>query len=269
MGLFEKKYCDVCGEKIRFLGSKKLEDGSLCKSCEGKLSPWFTDRRQSTVAGIREQLRYREQNRARADVFQANRVLGEGNRLLIDDGRGWFTVCMSGHDLKDNPDVLSFNQVKDCQVQVEHSRTEETTQDADGKTVSYDPPRYTYSYRFHLVIQVDHPWFSEMKFQINRNTVKIQTGLPIESPVQFLSPLFKRYTPDVPDTDHSPEYQAVQALGEDMRLALLRQDRPAEASAPQPGEAENIIPRIACPACAAVSLPDENGCCPYCGQRLL
>ena len=26
MGLFDKKYCDICGEKIGFLGNCKLED---------------------------------------------------------------------------------------------------------------------------------------------------------------------------------------------------------------------------------------------------
>ena len=25
MGLFEKKYCDICGEKIGLLGNRKLE----------------------------------------------------------------------------------------------------------------------------------------------------------------------------------------------------------------------------------------------------
>ena len=50
MGLFDKKYCDVCGAKIGFLGNRKLEDGNLCKDCAGKLSPFFSDRRNSTVA---------------------------------------------------------------------------------------------------------------------------------------------------------------------------------------------------------------------------
>ena len=36
MGLFDKKYCDVCGAKIGFLGNRKLEDGNLCKDCAGK-----------------------------------------------------------------------------------------------------------------------------------------------------------------------------------------------------------------------------------------
>ena len=29
MGLFDKKYCDICGEKIGLLGNRKLDDGNL------------------------------------------------------------------------------------------------------------------------------------------------------------------------------------------------------------------------------------------------
>ncbi len=36
MGLFSKKYCDVCGEKIGLLGNRKLEDGNLCKGVRQK-----------------------------------------------------------------------------------------------------------------------------------------------------------------------------------------------------------------------------------------
>ena len=63
MGLFDKKYCDICGEKIGLLGNRKLEDGNLCKDCAKKLSPWFSDRRRSTVEDIKGQLAYREENR--------------------------------------------------------------------------------------------------------------------------------------------------------------------------------------------------------------
>ena len=52
MGLFDKKYCDICGEKIGLLGNRKLENGNLCKNCARKLSPWFSDRRGSTVEEI-------------------------------------------------------------------------------------------------------------------------------------------------------------------------------------------------------------------------
>lgn len=53
MGLFDKKYCDICGEKIGLLGNRKLENGNLCKDCAGKLSPFFSDRRNSTVEEIK------------------------------------------------------------------------------------------------------------------------------------------------------------------------------------------------------------------------
>lgn len=77
MGLFDKKYCDICGEKIGLLGNRKLEDGNLCKDCAKKLSPWFSDRRSSTVSEIKEQLAYREKNRERAAQFRTTRSYGE------------------------------------------------------------------------------------------------------------------------------------------------------------------------------------------------
>ena len=62
MGLFDKKYCDICGEKIGLLGNRKLEDGNLCKDCARKLSPFFSERRSSTVEDIKRQLAYRAEN---------------------------------------------------------------------------------------------------------------------------------------------------------------------------------------------------------------
>jgi branched-chain amino acid transport system substrate-binding protein len=53
MGLFDKKYCDFCGEKIGLLGNRKLEDGNMCKDCAKKLSPFCDDRRSSTVEHIK------------------------------------------------------------------------------------------------------------------------------------------------------------------------------------------------------------------------
>lgn len=73
MGLFDKKYCDICGEKIGLLGNRKLEDGNLCKDCAKQLSPWFSDRRRSTVEDIKRQLAYREENWGRAALLTKSR----------------------------------------------------------------------------------------------------------------------------------------------------------------------------------------------------
>ena len=67
--IFEKKICDFCGSEIGLLGNRKLEDGNMCKQCAAKLSPWFSDRRSSTVADIRKQLEYREANKLEVASF--------------------------------------------------------------------------------------------------------------------------------------------------------------------------------------------------------
>ena len=92
MGLFDKKYCDICGEKIGLLGNRKLEDGNLCKDCAKKLSPWFSERRSSTVQEIKEQLDWREANQERASRFRITRSFGEKTKLLLDENQRWFTV---------------------------------------------------------------------------------------------------------------------------------------------------------------------------------
>ena len=77
MGLFDKKFCDVCGEKIGLLGNRKLEDGNLCKDCAKKLSPFFDERRHPTVEQIKQQLAYREQNKQTLAGFSSSRCFGE------------------------------------------------------------------------------------------------------------------------------------------------------------------------------------------------
>ena len=74
--LFEKKECAICGGEIGLLGNRKLEDGNMCKNCAAKLSPWFSDRRNSTIAEIEEQLAYREANKEKVAAFHVTRTMG-------------------------------------------------------------------------------------------------------------------------------------------------------------------------------------------------
>ena len=82
--LFEKKDCEICGGEIGLLGNKKLVDGDMCKDCAAKLSPWFTDRKESTVAEIKEQLAYREanQNELRSN-FKATKSFGDYYKMHV------------------------------------------------------------------------------------------------------------------------------------------------------------------------------------------
>ena len=166
MGLFNKKICDICGGEIGLLGNKKLADGNLCKNCARKLSPWMTDRRESTVEEIRQHLMYRVQNqRALADVHPTA-VVGANTKVYIDEAARKFFVTHLTNWREANPDVVSFSQVVDVKTEVTEHRTEQYRRDREGNRVPFDPPRYTYSYEFDTEILVDSPWFNRIHFEL-------------------------------------------------------------------------------------------------------
>lgn len=169
MGLFDKKYCDICGEKIGMLGNRKLEDGNLCKNCAKKLSPFFNERRHSTVEEIKEQLAYREANAEQLNDFHPDRSYGRSKKIFVDTTAKKFIVTYFDDWKDENPDLISFHQVKNVQSEVKEHKSEIFFKDADGKNKSYSPPRYEYEYSFIVKIFVDSPWFDEIKVELNGN----------------------------------------------------------------------------------------------------
>lgn len=177
MGMFDKKYCDICGEKIGLLGNRKLEDGNLCKNCASKLSPWFTGRRHSSLADIKSQLEDREANRSRAAAFRRTQKSGDdGRALYLDETQGNFAVCYESDWKNGNPDILPLSAVISCRYENDEHKTERKHKDAEGKLVSYNPPVYDYSYDFYIVIDVEHPYIDEIKFRVNNMALSREEG---------------------------------------------------------------------------------------------
>ena len=111
MGLFDKKNCDICGEKIGLLGNRKLDDGNLCKNCASKLSPWFEERRHSTVEDIKRQLAYREENKNAVRSFSVTREFLQTDIMcLFDDNKGMFAVAFNMSE-QDNPDIVPLSAI--------------------------------------------------------------------------------------------------------------------------------------------------------------
>lgn len=275
MGLFDKKYCDICGEKIGLLGNRKLEDGNLCKDCAKKLSPWFSDRRRSTVADIKGQLAYREENRGRAAQFCITRSFGEGWKVLLDEEHRWFTVTRA-RDLADaNPDILDLDAITGCRMDIDESRTELTREGSDGKEVSYVPPRYEYSYDFYLVISVRHPYFDEMRFSLNASSVDYEPQqLPQRAPMSRAPAgrtmeRSKTIIPARVDPEDCAEYRKYRQMGEEICQAL-DQARSGEEAANDAQEtpvtsesAANAAAPWTCPACGG---NNQGKFCEYCGS---
>ena len=248
MGLFDafkKKQCDICGGDIGLLGNRKLEDGNMCKDCAKKLSPWFDDRRHSTVAQINEQLAYREANKEKVASFHVTRTLGEGTQILLDEDAGLFMVARTSSLQEENPDVLAFSDVTGCRLDIDEDRTEVMRTDKDGNEVSYVPPRYTYEYDFTMIIQVRNPYFDDITFQLNSSSVEVGGSGPV------------RRRPE-----ESVEYCQYKQMGEEITEILLgvrKQAREEAAAAAAPKQA------VTCPYCGASTMPDANGQCEYCG----
>jgi len=248
MALFSKKICSVCGGEIKLLGNRKLEDGNLCKSCASKLSPWFSDRRSSTVDEIKAQLAYREANREAVAAFHTTRSLGGNTKVLIDEDAGKFVVTSARDLLEANPDVLDFSQVTGCDLDVQEHRSEARFRDKENRMVSYVPARYTCSYDFEIDIRVNHPYFDSISFQLNPSSVET-TAAPVVAS-------------RIPDPQANAEYREYQQMGTEIKNALSRGRRAARSEAQAAA-----APKVAkiCPACGASTIPDANGCCEYCG----
>lgn len=238
MGLFDKKTCDICGEKIGLLGNRKLEDGNMCKDCARKLSPFFSDRRSSTIAEINEQLAYREENKQAVASFNVTRTLGSDTKVLLDEDTGKFMVTRSRKWQEENPDVIDFSQVTGCDTDIRENKTELMREGKDGSKESYNPPRYDYDYDFYSIIHVNTPWFDEIEFRVNPATIE-RRG--------------------------SAEYREAEGQAKEIKEALteVREDvRESITTANTPKKAQN------CPGCGATVIPDEKGCCVYCGAAL-
>ena len=166
--LFDKKDCAICGGEIGLLGNRKLADGNLCKNCAGKLSPFFTERRQSTVAEIRQHLAYRERNQQLLLGVTPTRVFGFGyKKVYVDENQGLFFISGDRNYLPHNPDVLSVTQVIGFRPSIHEDRTELYHHDKEGRQVPYHPPRYQVEYRFDVEIEVNVPFIGVIRLEFS------------------------------------------------------------------------------------------------------
>ena len=287
------------------MGNQKLEDGNLCKDCAKQLSPWFSDRRRSTVEDIKRQLAYREENRGRASQFRTTRSYGEDCKVLLDEEHRWFTVTRA-RDLADaNPDILDCTALTGCRVDIDESRTEQKREGPDGKEVTYNPPRYEYSYDFEVIISVNNPYFDEMKFRLNNSSVYIEPQNTMQRPMMGQQgmmgqrPMAGRPQSGMTqrpmmgqmnsvgrmntmaagfDPESNREYRKYREMGDELRAALLQvmetargggtvQTAPMQQEAPMQQQATFApAPAAAGPwTCPACGGQNDGKFCEYCG----
>lgn len=243
MALFEKKTCDICGNKLGLSGRLKAADGIVCKSCAARLSPWAGDQKGATLYELRRQLVHREANRQLVADFDTSRSYGEKDRICMDAGRRQFMIVRTDNVTLENPDVIPYDKVTDCFYTVEEDRVEDLQKDERGKTVSFDPPQFHYLFDFVVTISVRDQDFDSLTFRLNKDSVSIpggEAGVPASEREANMD--YRRY---------------VHAAEEIDGILTFRPDQGTVQA-----------PLMACPSCGGVVTPDAAGCCPSCGTQI-
>lgn len=251
--VFQKKVCAVCGGEIGLLGNRKLEDGNLCKNCAAKLSPWFSDRRNSTVEEIKQQLAYREENKKAVAAFNATRVIGDRTKIYVDENANKVLFTSASNYKDANPDVLDISQIIGTEIDIMDRKTEVKRRDKDGNMVSYMPARYRFYYDFKCTIRVNHPYFDDISFNLNASSIETtdSNGAP---------------EMHMPNPRFNYEFRKYEDMGNeivDLFLNAKRQPQPVME------EKEPEVKRPAfCPHCGANVGNNTGNFCEYCGGSL-
>lgn len=156
---------------------------------------------------------------------------------------------------RENGLILNYLQLTGSHLDIDEGRRELRRTDKDGKQVSYDPPRYEYSYNFDFTITVDTPYFDEMSFRLNPRPIILESEAPsVFSLVRSIDP------------SYNIEYRRYIQLADEMRAAV-DQARAVSHAAPTANRVQNIPTPAAsvewiCPACGG---SNTGKFCEYCG----
>ena len=275
MGLFDKKFCDICGEKIGLLGNKKLKDGNMCKNCQAKLSPFFRERRESTIDEIKAQLEYREANKAAVAAFHVTSTFGDDTKIYLDEANKKFLVTRAAMNkfAEANPDVIDFSQVVSFDITIDEDEDEVRYQDAEGNYKSFVPQRFAYSYDFEVKIMVQNPYFSEINFNLNSCSIDNEADTSVDldgvAPEQFKVPGFGyNQTSNKDEVKNSEEYKKYLKQTEELNRIFgnVRKTEQDNIQA-QNKAAEDELNSVMCSYCGAKN-PKGAAACESCGAPL-
>ncbi len=253
--VFEKKQCSICGKDIGLLGNRKLSDGNMCKDCASLLSPFFSDRRASTVEEIKQQLAYREENKTQLQYLNPTVVLGTKMKIYLDEAQKKFIVTRTTDWRSHNPDIIDLSQLDDVEIEVEEHKDEIYTKDAEGKRISYNPKKYEIEYEFTINLVINSPYFSNISFELTEG----------DRPKAKLIKAYKDYEKMAEEIRHTllPEKYPLPEEGKKPEVTTTAPVTDKETwTCPSCGKSNT---GKFCVGCGTAKPVDESWKCPSCG----
>lgn len=127
MGLFKKKKCAFCDEKIgAFNKGKRFTDGELCCDCSSELSPNWHNTAKLTISDAAKHIDERKNNLEKLkNEFTPDMYCGFRPTLFVDTERKLFCITLGGaresyggvpRYVNENCDLFSFSQLEDTMI---------------------------------------------------------------------------------------------------------------------------------------------------------
>lgn len=174
MGLFKKKECEFCGEKIGiFNRGKRFKDGELCSDCSTELSPNWIDTAKFEISDAIEHIEERKKN---IDVlknsFHPDSYFGFRPTLFVDNENRLFCLTLGGaregteecpRYIMENSDLFSFSQLEDTQIFADESDNHKL-----------------------MVTIKNHPWATKLIFK-DRIALNYQDMLAVDAELRRIS----------------------------------------------------------------------------------
>lgn len=131
MGLFDKKFCDICGDKVNMLTRQKLSDGFLCSDCKHKLGSFTSGWKERTIDDVKRHLELREQNKQKYQQFNCSATAGDSDSSIqVDFNNRWFIFDINNRDNKSgNPQIFDFSQLQDFWLEQEYRTLSDSDHD--------------------------------------------------------------------------------------------------------------------------------------------
>ncbi len=127
MGLFKKRTCAFCGEKIgTFNRGKLFKDGELCNDCSKELSPYWSNTAHFTLSDAVEHIEKRKENtKTLKNDFHPDAYYGFRPTLFVDNEKKLFCITLGGarenfgnepRYVNENCDLFMFSQLDDTMI---------------------------------------------------------------------------------------------------------------------------------------------------------